>query len=81
MGVWLAVRHRARWTSMRRKSKRQFVHSFHGVINLVKKFSLCWMSAWALQAIYNTVFDRKVPKVNWWFTLGSASLFLFTMQW
>ena len=33
-----------------------------------------------LLAIYNTIFDRKVPKVNWWFTLGSASLFLFTMQ-
>lgn len=33
-----------------------------------------------LQAIYDTVFDRKVPKVNWWFTLGSASLFLFAMQ-
>jgi quinol-cytochrome oxidoreductase complex cytochrome b subunit len=33
-----------------------------------------------LRGIYNTVFDRKVPKVNWWFTLGSASLFLFAMQ-
>ena len=33
-----------------------------------------------LQAIYDTVLDRKVPKVNWWFTLGSASLFLFAMQ-
>jgi quinol-cytochrome oxidoreductase complex cytochrome b subunit len=33
-----------------------------------------------LYGIYNTVFDRKVPKVNWWFTLGSASLFLFVMQ-
>ena len=33
-----------------------------------------------LMAIYNTVLDRKVPKVNWWFTLGSASLFLFAMQ-
>jgi quinol-cytochrome oxidoreductase complex cytochrome b subunit len=33
-----------------------------------------------LQAIYDTVLDRKVPKVNWWFTLGSASLFLFVMQ-
>jgi quinol-cytochrome oxidoreductase complex cytochrome b subunit len=33
-----------------------------------------------LQTIYDTVFDRKVPKVNWWFTLGSASLFLFVMQ-
>jgi len=33
-----------------------------------------------LQGIYGTVFDRKVPKVNWWFTLGSASLFLFVIQ-
>jgi quinol-cytochrome oxidoreductase complex cytochrome b subunit len=33
-----------------------------------------------LTPIYNTVFDRKVPKVNWWFTLGSASLFLFVLQ-
>jgi quinol-cytochrome oxidoreductase complex cytochrome b subunit len=24
--------------------------------------------------------DRKVPKVNWWFTLGSASLILFLLQ-
>jgi quinol-cytochrome oxidoreductase complex cytochrome b subunit len=33
-----------------------------------------------LKAIYSTVLDRKVPKVNWWFTLGSASLFLFVLQ-
>jgi quinol-cytochrome oxidoreductase complex cytochrome b subunit len=33
-----------------------------------------------LTTIYKTVLDRKVPKVNWWFTLGSASLFLFMMQ-
>ncbi len=33
-----------------------------------------------LGTIYSTVLDRKVPKVNWWFTLGSASLFLFLMQ-
>ncbi len=33
-----------------------------------------------LNGIYSTVLDRKVPKVNWWFTLGSASLFLFTIQ-
>ncbi len=33
-----------------------------------------------LDTIYSTVLDRKVPKVNWWFTLGSASLFLFTLQ-
>lgn len=33
-----------------------------------------------LISIYDLVFDRKVPKVNWWFTLGSASLFLFVMQ-
>ena len=33
-----------------------------------------------LLAIWNTVFDRKIPKVNWWYTLGSASLFLAIMQ-
>jgi quinol-cytochrome oxidoreductase complex cytochrome b subunit len=33
-----------------------------------------------LEAIYGATIDRKVPKVNWWFTLGSASLFLFVMQ-
>ena len=33
-----------------------------------------------LSAIYKTVLDRKVPKVNWWYTLGSASLFLALMQ-
>lgn len=33
-----------------------------------------------LEAIYGAVLDRKVPKVNWWFTLGSGSLFLFVMQ-
>ncbi len=33
-----------------------------------------------LTGIYNTVFDRKVPITNWWFTLGSASLFLFVIQ-
>ncbi len=33
-----------------------------------------------LEAIYGNVLDRKVPKVNWWFTLGSASLFLAVMQ-
>jgi quinol-cytochrome oxidoreductase complex cytochrome b subunit len=33
-----------------------------------------------LNAIYSLALDRKVPKVNWWFTLGSASLFLFAIQ-
>ncbi|HJW91615.1 MAG TPA: cytochrome b N-terminal domain-containing protein [Anaerolineales bacterium] len=33
-----------------------------------------------LSGIYTTVFDRKVPKVNWWYTLGSATLFLFVLQ-
>ncbi|MEJ2709198.1 MAG: cytochrome b N-terminal domain-containing protein [Anaerolineales bacterium] len=33
-----------------------------------------------LTTIYNTVLDRKVPKVNWWYTLGSATLFLFVLQ-
>jgi quinol-cytochrome oxidoreductase complex cytochrome b subunit len=33
-----------------------------------------------LLAVWSTIFDRKVPKVNWWYTLGSASLFLAIMQ-
>src|SRR5512141_576788 len=33
-----------------------------------------------LKTVYDTVLDRKVPKVNCWFTLGSASLFLFLLQ-
>jgi len=33
-----------------------------------------------LTTIYNVVLDRKVPKVNWWFTLGSASAILFALQ-
>jgi quinol-cytochrome oxidoreductase complex cytochrome b subunit len=33
-----------------------------------------------LSTIYNVVLDRNVPKVNWWYTLGSASLFLFVIQ-
>jgi len=33
-----------------------------------------------ISGIYDLVLDRKVPKVNWWFTLGSATLFLFVVQ-
>ena len=33
-----------------------------------------------LTGLYDTILDRKVPKVNWWFTLGSASLILFILQ-
>jgi quinol-cytochrome oxidoreductase complex cytochrome b subunit len=33
-----------------------------------------------LLAIWYAIFDRRIPKVNWWFTLGSASLFLSVMQ-
>jgi quinol-cytochrome oxidoreductase complex cytochrome b subunit len=33
-----------------------------------------------LAGIYHTVFDRMVPRVNWWYTLGSATLFLFVLQ-
>jgi quinol-cytochrome oxidoreductase complex cytochrome b subunit len=33
-----------------------------------------------ISEIYQVVLDRKVPKVNWWFTLGSASLFLLVVQ-
>lgn len=33
-----------------------------------------------LTGIYRTVLDRNVPKVNWAFTLGSATLFLVVLQ-
>ena len=33
-----------------------------------------------LTTAYDAILDRKVPKVNWWFTLGSATLFLATTQ-
>jgi len=33
-----------------------------------------WRSVW------DNVFIRKVPKVNWWYTLGSATLFVAVMQ-
>ena len=33
-----------------------------------------------LTGIYRTVLDRKIPKVNWAFTLGSATLFLVVLQ-
>lgn len=33
-----------------------------------------------LGEIYGAVLDRPVPKVNWWYTLGSASLFIFVIQ-
>jgi ubiquinol-cytochrome c reductase cytochrome b subunit len=33
-----------------------------------------------LTTIYNTVLDRNVPKVNWLFTLGSATAILFALQ-
>jgi quinol-cytochrome oxidoreductase complex cytochrome b subunit len=47
---------------------------------VIKKL-LAWLDErLGLTTIYKTVLDRPVPKVNWWFTLGSASLFLFVMQ-
>jgi quinol-cytochrome oxidoreductase complex cytochrome b subunit len=33
-----------------------------------------------LTTAYGAILDRKVPKVNWWFTLGSATLLLATTQ-
>jgi quinol-cytochrome oxidoreductase complex cytochrome b subunit len=33
-----------------------------------------------LQAIWKAIFLRKIPKVNWFYTLGSASLFVATIQ-
>lgn len=47
---------------------------------MANKFMMWLDERLGLQTIYSTILDRKVPKVNWWFTLGSASLFLFVMQ-
>ncbi|MEJ2757491.1 MAG: cytochrome b N-terminal domain-containing protein [Anaerolineales bacterium] len=33
-----------------------------------------WRSVW------ETIFRRKIPKVNWWYTLGSATLFVALNQ-
>ena len=33
-----------------------------------------------ISTIYHVVLDRNVPKVNWWYTLGSATLFLLVLQ-
>jgi quinol-cytochrome oxidoreductase complex cytochrome b subunit len=33
-----------------------------------------------LLSIWNTVFDRMIPEVNWWYTLGSATLFVSMLQ-
>ncbi len=33
-----------------------------------------------LLTVWRVIFERKVPRVNWWYTLGSASLFLALMQ-
>ncbi len=42
---------------------------------------LAWLDErFGLTAIYKATLDRMVPKVNWWYTLGSATLFVFTMQ-
>ena len=48
--------------------------------NMAEKIFAWLEERLGLEAIYATVLDRKVPKVNWWFTLGSASLFLAVMQ-
>jgi ubiquinol-cytochrome c reductase cytochrome b subunit len=33
-----------------------------------------------VQEVWNTIFLRKIPKVNWFFTLGSATLFVAMTQ-
>lgn len=47
---------------------------------MIKKIFTWLDERLGLTTIYKTILDRKVPEVNWWFTLGSASLFLFVMQ-
>jgi quinol-cytochrome oxidoreductase complex cytochrome b subunit len=34
----------------------------------------------AWRRVWETIFMRKVPKVNWWYTLGSATLFVALNQ-
>ncbi|HEY65578.1 MAG TPA: cytochrome b6 [Caldilineae bacterium] len=42
---------------------------------------LAWLDErLGLTTIYSVVLDRKVPKVNWWYTLGSATLFVLLLQ-
>ena len=43
---------------------------------MVAKFSDWLDERLAWRQVWNAVFLRKIPKVNWLFTLGSASLFL-----
>jgi quinol-cytochrome oxidoreductase complex cytochrome b subunit len=32
------------------------------------------------RSIWETIFERKIPKVNWFYTLGSATLFVAANQ-
>ncbi len=42
---------------------------------------LAWLDErLGLTTIYQLTLDRMVPKVNWWYTLGSATLFVFILQ-
>jgi len=34
----------------------------------------------AWRRVWETIFLRKIPKINWWFTLGSATLFVAANQ-
>ncbi len=54
--------------------------STSGKVNMAQNVFSWLDERLGLKAIYDTVLDRKVPKVNWWFTLGSASLFLGALQ-
>ena len=47
----------------------------------VDQTSTSWLDErTGLRSIYETIFLRKIPKVNWWFTLGSATLFVVVNQ-
>jgi quinol-cytochrome oxidoreductase complex cytochrome b subunit len=49
-------------------------------VDMVGKFSDWLDERIAWRQVWNAIFLRKIPKVNWLFTLGSASLFLAVNQ-
>ncbi len=47
---------------------------------MVSKFTQWLDERTSFRQVWEAIFLRKIPKVNWWFTLGSASLFLALNQ-
>ena len=47
---------------------------------MLAKFTQWLDERTSFRQVWEAIFLRKIPKVNWWFTLGSASLFLALNQ-